>query len=116
VDRSKLDLPPAVAGNLQEGRRLRITTARVTDLEVRSERRLGADFRPQQLRLLIMPVLRSRSARDPISVPADHLDFDARLKTSESDALHVVNMFRLGHPSKPGAARHFRLPVARLIV
>jgi hypothetical protein len=32
------------------------------------------------------------------------------------DDLRLVNVFRIGRPSNPQPPRHFRLPVARLIV
>lgn len=61
---------------------------------------------------------RAGFAACPISALADHPDFNERLcklgKIGSDQRL--VNVFRVGRPSKPVKPRHFRLPVDRLIV
>jgi hypothetical protein len=54
----------------------------------------------------------------PISALADHPGFNDKLRKlgRVGDAQRVVNVFRIGHPSKPPTPRHFRLPVDQLIV
>ncbi|MFB9265389.1 hypothetical protein ACFFWD_19900 [Bradyrhizobium erythrophlei] len=54
----------------------------------------------------------------PISALADHPGFNAKLRQlgKVGDGLRLVNVFRVGRPSKACAPRHFRLPVDRLIV
>lgn len=61
---------------------------------------------------------RAGFAACPISALADHPDFNDRLrKLGKVGAdLRLVNVFRIGRPSKPIKPRHFRLPVDRLIV
>jgi nitroreductase len=61
---------------------------------------------------------RAGFAACPISALADHPDFNDRLrKLGRVGAdLRLVNVFRIGRPSKPQKPRHFRLPVDRLIV
>ncbi|NEU98955.1 hypothetical protein [Bradyrhizobium uaiense] len=61
---------------------------------------------------------RAGFAACPISALADHPDFNDRLrKLGKVDAdLRLVNVFRVGRPSKPLKPRHFRLPVDQLII
>ncbi|SDF36287.1 hypothetical protein SAMN05216337_105262 [Bradyrhizobium brasilense] len=61
---------------------------------------------------------RAGFAACPISALSDHPDFNDRLrKLGKIGAdLRLVNVFRIGRPSKPIKPRHFRLPVDRLIV
>ncbi|MGF6308261.1 nitroreductase [Bradyrhizobium sp. i1.8.4] len=61
---------------------------------------------------------RAGFAACPISALADHPDFNDRLRKlgQLSADLRLVNVFRIGRPSKPQKPRHFRLPVDRLIV
>ncbi|KIU49295.1 MULTISPECIES: hypothetical protein [Bradyrhizobium] len=61
---------------------------------------------------------RAGFAACPISALADHPGCNERLrKLGEIGRdLRLVNVFRVGRPSKPVKPRHFRLPVDRLIV
>jgi nitroreductase len=54
----------------------------------------------------------------PISALADHPGFNEKLRKlgKVGEGLRLVNLFRVGSPSKSGAPRHFRLPVDQLIV
>ncbi len=53
-----------------------------------------------------------------ISALADHPGFNDKLRQlgKLGDGLRLVNVFRVGRPSRAVAPRHFRLPVDRLIV
>ncbi|MBK5653196.1 MAG: hypothetical protein I4N50_16225, partial [Rhizobium sp.] len=61
---------------------------------------------------------RAGLAACPIAALADHPGCNERLrKLGEIGRdLRLVNVFRVGRPSKPVKPRHFRLPVDRLIV
>lgn len=61
---------------------------------------------------------RAGFAACPISALADRPDFNAQLAKlgKIGDDLRLVIVFRAGRPSNPQPPRHFRLPVARLIV
>jgi hypothetical protein len=54
----------------------------------------------------------------PISALADHPRFNEQLRKigKVGEGSRLVNVFRVGRPSKPQAPRHFRLPVDQLIV
>lgn len=61
---------------------------------------------------------RAGLAACPISALADHPGFNEKLRKlgNIGEGLRLVNLFRVGHPSKSQAPRHFRLPVDQLIV
>jgi nitroreductase len=61
---------------------------------------------------------RSGLAACPISALADHPGFSDKLSKlgKVGEAQRLVNVFRVGRPSKPQTPRHFRLPVDELIV
>ncbi|WP_426436909.1 hypothetical protein [Bradyrhizobium genosp. P] len=61
---------------------------------------------------------RAGLAACPISALADHPGFNERLRALGhiGDGLRLVNVFRVGRPSKAYKPRHFRLPVDQLVV
>jgi nitroreductase len=65
-----------------------------------------------------LEIARSGLSACPISALADHAGFNARLRAlgRVPEGLRLVNVFRVGRPSRADAPRHFRLPVSRLIV
>ncbi len=65
-----------------------------------------------------LEIVRAGFAACPISALADHPGCNERLGAlgKIGSDLRLVNVFRIGHPSKPVKPRHFRLPVDRLIV
>jgi nitroreductase len=54
----------------------------------------------------------------PISALADHAGFNGKLRAlgKVPEGLRLVNVFRVGRPSRTDTPRHFRLPVSQLIV